>query len=198
MAGHPVALMARQQSRLTELAEEINKLKAGPAYCFRADATSKQEIDDAFTKIRDQFAESKTRIWGAVYNPGAFLRAPLLDVSEEQLRKMVDIQFFGAFFFCQAYLRQIEEKKGGAEGNGDEARGFLAFTGASASVKGSANFAAFSAAKFAVRSLAQSTAREYHPSNVHVCHVIVDGIIDTEVTQSLMGDKVSRSGAKHV
>jgi short-subunit dehydrogenase len=54
------------------------------------------------------------------------------------------------------------------------------FTGATAALRGSAKFAAFSGAKHALRALAQSMARELGPQNIHVAHVVVDGAIDTE------------------
>lgn len=59
----------------------------------------------------------------------------------------------------------------------------LIFTGATAAMKGSAQFAAFSTGKFAKRSLSQSLAREFGPKGVHVAHVNVDGIIDIERTK---------------
>jgi NAD(P)-dependent dehydrogenase (short-subunit alcohol dehydrogenase family) len=52
-------------------------------------------------------------------------------------------------------------------------------TGATASLRGSAGFAAFAVAKHGLRALAQSMARELGPKNIHVAHVIVDGAIDT-------------------
>jgi short-subunit dehydrogenase len=58
-------------------------------------------------------------------------------------------------------------------------RGTILFTGATAAMRGASNFAAFSGAKFALRSLAQSMARELGPRNIHVAHVVVDGSIDT-------------------
>lgn len=60
----------------------------------------------------------------------------------------------------------------------------MIFTGATASLKGSANFAAFASAKFALRALAQSLAREFGPQGVHVSHTIIDGIIDIPRTKS--------------
>lgn len=59
-------------------------------------------------------------------------------------------------------------------------RGTILFTGATAGIRGSANFAAFASAKHALRALAQSMARELGPKNIHVAHVVVDGAIDTE------------------
>ncbi|PWN23448.1 NAD(P)-binding protein [Microstroma glucosiphilum] len=191
LAGHPVALLARQRSRLESLAEEINSLKAGPAHVFDADASKKQSVDAAFTEITRYYqgTSEKAKVWGAVYNPGGFLMSPLLEVTEEKLRQIVDVQFFGGFFFAQAYLNALTKGEEGSAASSDdnEARGFLAFTGASASLKGSAKFAAFSAAKGALRNLAQSTAREWQPQGVHVFHSIVDGFIDTEATRGMLG-----------
>ena len=58
----------------------------------------------------------------------------------------------------------------------------LIFTGATASVKGSANFALFAAGKWAVRAMAQSLAREFGPKGVHVAHAVIDGVIDVPRT----------------
>jgi NAD(P)-dependent dehydrogenase (short-subunit alcohol dehydrogenase family) len=58
-------------------------------------------------------------------------------------------------------------------------RGTIIFTGATASLRGSAHFAAFASAKHALRALAQSMARELGPRGIHVAHSIIDGAIDT-------------------
>ena len=58
-------------------------------------------------------------------------------------------------------------------------QGTIIFTGATASLRGRANFSAFASAKFALRALAQSMARELGPQGIHVAHPIIDGAIDT-------------------
>lgn len=63
----------------------------------------------------------------------------------------------------------------------------MLLTGATASLKGSANFAAFAAAKFGLRALGQSLAREWGPKGVHVAHFIIDGIIVTDRTDAMLG-----------
>jgi NAD(P)-dependent dehydrogenase (short-subunit alcohol dehydrogenase family) len=63
-------------------------------------------------------------------------------------------------------------------------RGTILFTGATASVRGGAGFAAFAGGKHALRALAQSAARELGPKGIHVGHVIIDGAIDTEFIRS--------------
>jgi NAD(P)-dependent dehydrogenase (short-subunit alcohol dehydrogenase family) len=59
----------------------------------------------------------------------------------------------------------------------------LLFTGATASVRGSALFSPFATGKFATRALSQSLAREYGPQGVHVGHIVVDGVIDIPRTK---------------
>ena len=68
-------------------------------------------------------------------------------------------------------------------------RGTIIFTGATASMRGSAGFAGFSGGKFALRSLAQAMARELGPKGIHVVHPIIDGAIDTEFIRSNFPDR---------
>ncbi|MBL8533143.1 MAG: SDR family NAD(P)-dependent oxidoreductase, partial [Betaproteobacteria bacterium] len=63
-------------------------------------------------------------------------------------------------------------------------RGTIVFTGATASLRGGAGFAAFASAKHGLRALAQSMARELGPAGIHVAHVVIDGAIDTEFIRS--------------
>ena len=63
--------------------------------------------------------------------------------------------------------------------------GTFIVSGATASLRGGAKFSAFASAKFALRGLTQSLAREFQPAGVHVCHAILDGIIDTARSRNL-------------
>jgi NAD(P)-dependent dehydrogenase (short-subunit alcohol dehydrogenase family) len=69
----------------------------------------------------------------------------------------------------------------------------LIFTGATASLRGSAECSSFASGKFALRALAQSLAREFGPKRVHVAHLIVDGGIDgPRMRQAKGGDTGDR------
>ena len=70
--------------------------------------------------------------------------------------------------------------------------GSIIFTGATAGIRGAANFAAFAGAKHALRALAQSMARELGPKNIHVAHVVVDGAIDTDFIKDTFPDMYAR------
>jgi hypothetical protein len=58
-------------------------------------------------------------------------------------------------------------------------QGNIFFTGATASLRGGSGFAAFAAAKFGLRAVAQAMARELGPKNIHVAHLIIDAGVDT-------------------
>lgn len=183
-AGHPVALLSRQQSRLEGLATEINSLKIGRAEAFSADATDSKSLSTAFNNIHQKF--SGASIWGGVFNSGGFLRGTVLDTTQEQFIEVLHTQALGGFLFSQQILKAIQARKDSSTSS-SEPDGFLAITGATASIKGSANFAAFGASKAALRSLSQSLAREWGPKGAHVFHTIVDGIIDTDRTRGFLG-----------
>lgn len=84
----------------------------------------------------------------------------------------------GAFYFAQRALPLLLKAK-----QASPYPPTLIFTGATASIKGSAQFAAFASGKFALRALAQSLAREFGPQGIHVSHAIIDGIIDVPRTK---------------
>jgi NAD(P)-dependent dehydrogenase (short-subunit alcohol dehydrogenase family) len=57
--------------------------------------------------------------------------------------------------------------------------GSIFFTGATASLRGGVGYAAFASAKFGLRAVAQSMARELGPKNIHVAHLVIDAGVDT-------------------
>ncbi len=66
-------------------------------------------------------------------------------------------------------------------------QGTVIFSGATAGLRGGANFSAFASAKFALRGLAQALAREFGPNGVHVAHVVIDGLIEGPKTDLRFG-----------
>lgn len=100
-----------------------------------------------------------------VYNASGRVRGPLVDLDAAQVAQAIAVSAYGGFLVGQAAARRMLIKGAGT----------ILFTGASASVKGFAQSAAFAMGKFALRGLAQSMARELAPKNIHVAHVVIDG-----------------------
>jgi NAD(P)-dependent dehydrogenase (short-subunit alcohol dehydrogenase family) len=95
---------------------------------------------------------------------GPFNRG-LLETAPEDFERAWRVSAYGALLCCQQVVPDMLRREAGA----------ILFTGATSSVRGAA--LAFSSAKFAVRGLAQSLARELWPKGIHVAHVVIDGII---------------------
>lgn len=149
--------------------------------------TQKASIDAAFKEIESGFGSS-ARVWGGVFNPAAISRAPFLEATVEQLEEQWSVATKGGFLFAQAFLRSLTSHADWEKVYGEnDPAGFLAMTGATASIKGGPNFSCFTAAKSGLRALTQSIAREYQPKGVHVFHTIVDGIIDSELARKWFG-----------
>jgi len=127
------------------------------------DLTSEASVSEAFSQI---LAEEGT-LHHAVYNASTIVIDDFADTKAADFEALWRVSCYGAFLFAQAALAPME--KAGA--------GSLLFTGATASIKGSARFSAFASAKFALRGLAQSLAREYGAKGIHVVHTLLDGII---------------------
>ena len=105
----------------------------------------------------------------------------------------------GAFLFSQATLPLLLK---GVDASSKYPPSLI-FTGATASVRGSAMMSSFASGKFALRALSQSLAREFGPKGVHVSHAIIDGVIDIPRTKEWLKDvgpdaKISADGVSHL
>jgi NAD(P)-dependent dehydrogenase (short-subunit alcohol dehydrogenase family) len=153
--GVTVGLAARRPEKLEALRAEID------AITFGCDVTESGEVERLF-------AEADERL-GALdvvhYNPSYRTQGPFVDLDPEEVRKTLMVGAYGGFLVAQAAARRMLRQGQGA----------ILFTGASASVKGYARSAPFAMAKFALRGLAQSLARELAPRNIHIAHFVIDG-----------------------
>ena len=161
---YAVGLMARREEGLQEVREEIES-NGGMALTVSTDATDSSSVAQAFGQVRSELGDPEI----FVYNAGAFQMGGILELSPERFDECLRINCSGGFYGAQQVLPAMVEK----------GYGTILFTGATASLRGSANFSALSTGKFGLRALAQSMARELGPQGVHVAHVVIDGQIDT-------------------
>jgi NAD(P)-dependent dehydrogenase (short-subunit alcohol dehydrogenase family) len=172
--GFTVGLMARRKESLSGVREEIEGA-GGTALAVEADATNAASVAAAFDWVRNKLGDPGV----FVYNAGAFQMGGIMELTPEQFDDCFKANCSGAFYGVQQVLPAMVE----------EGRGTIILTGATASLRGSANFAALAAGKFGLRALAQSAAREFGPRGVHVAHVIIDGQIDTPGVREMSPDR---------
>ena len=162
--GFALGLMARSEESLSAAREEVEGA-GGKALAVTADATEPTSVAQAFDEVREALGDPEV----FVYNAGAFRMGGILQLTTELFDDCFRANCSGAFYGAQQVLPAMQE-------NG---RGTIIFTGATAALRGSANFAALATGKFGLRALAQCMAREFGPQGVHVAHVVIDGQIDT-------------------
>jgi len=162
--GFPVVIAGRNAEKLEETAAEMKA--AGATVTVAVGDASKAADVKGFVAAAERVAPLAI----AVHNAGGNRPAPFLKTEESLFETFWREHALGGFQLGQAALPVLV-------GHG---RGSLFFTGASGSLRGKQNFAAFAAAKAALRATAQSIAREFGPQNIHVAHVVIDGMIEGE------------------
>jgi len=141
----------------------------------RADLREEAQVIELFDRV-----EQRGPVEVAIFNAGANFRASILETPAGTFEKVWRLACYAGFLFGREAARRMMPR----------GRGTILFTGATASVRGSSQFAAFAAAKGGLRQVAQSMARELGAKNIHVAHVVVDGMIDNRRTRERMADRV--------
>ena len=162
--GYTACVTRRDAARLDELRQAI-EAAGGICHAFGSDARKEDEV----VALVDTIERDIGPIEVLVFNIGANVPCSVLEETARKYFKIWEMACFGGFLNGREVARRMV-------GRG---RGTIIFTGATASVRGAAGFAAFAGAKHALRALAQSMARELGPQGIHVAHCIIDGAIDT-------------------
>ena len=163
--GFIACVTRRSADKLQPLVDSI-RAEGGQAFGYASDARKEEDVAALFAQVEADHGPVEV----LVFNIGANVPCSILDETPRKYFKIWEMACFSGFLNAQAAARRMVER----------GRGTILFTGATAGLRGSANFAAFAGAKHALRALAQSMARELGPRNIHVAHVVVDGAIDTD------------------
>ena len=167
--GYTVCVTRRDEAKLQPLVDGI-RAQGGAAHGFGSDARKEEEVAALVDRIEREIGEIEV----LVFNVGANVPCSILEETARKYFKIWEMACLGGFLNAREVAKRMVQRE----------RGTMLFTGATASLRGSANFAAFAGAKHALRALAQSLARELGPKNIHVAHIVVDGAIDTEFIRS--------------
>ncbi|MFT5576564.1 MAG: NAD(P)-dependent dehydrogenase (short-subunit alcohol dehydrogenase family), partial [Bermanella sp.] len=150
----------------------------GKALAFGCDARSEEATSQLFEALEREFGDIDV----VVFNIGANVHFSITETTERVYRKVWEMGALAGFLAGREAAKVMLARK----------RGTIIFTGATASVRGGSGFSAFASAKFALRALAQSMARELGPQGIHVAHTIIDGAIDTDFIRSTFPETYAR------
>ncbi|XUM23552.1 SDR family NAD(P)-dependent oxidoreductase [Bradyrhizobium oligotrophicum S58] len=161
--GFTVFAGRRNGDKLAPLVAEVEA--AGGRIVARSLDARKEDETTAFLNDADKHAPLEV----VIFNVGANVNFPILETTDRVFRKVWEMACWAGFVTGREAARLMLPRGGGK----------IFFTGATASLRGGAGFAAFASAKFGLRAVAQSMARELMPQNIHVAHLIIDSGVDT-------------------
>lgn len=166
--SYAVALVARNADYIQSLAKDL-QTAGGRALAVAADIGNRAQAEAAFTAIREQLGAPAVLL----YNAGSGTWGTVTELTPEQYEDTWRVNAYGAFLSAKAVVPDQITR----------GHGVLLFTGATAGVKAGPKSVAFGPAKFALRGLAQSLARDLGPKGIHVAWINVDGVIDIPRTR---------------
>jgi len=155
--GFQMALASRDTVKLQPLCKETG------AIAIDCDVADANQVAHLFEQVDKRLPPLDV----VVYNPSARSRGPFVDVMPADVQRALMVTAMGGFLVGQQAARRMLPRRFGA----------ILYTGASASMKGYPQSAPFAMAKFALRGLVQSMARELAPQGIHVAHFVIDGAI---------------------
>src|SRR5256884_4226857 len=162
--GFTVFAGRRNGAKLEPLVKEIES--AGGSILARSLDARKEDEITAFLNDADKHAPLEV----CIFNIGANVSFPILEPTERVFRKVWEMACYSGFLAGREAARLMLPR----------GKGSIFFTGATASLRGGIGYAAFASAKFGLRAVAESTARELGPKGIHVAHLIIDAGVDTE------------------
>jgi NAD(P)-dependent dehydrogenase (short-subunit alcohol dehydrogenase family) len=162
--GFTLFVGRRNGEKLAPLVKEI-EAAGGSVFARSLDARNENEIVSFLSD-----ADSHAPLDVCVFNIGANVNFGLLDTTERVFRKVWEMACYAGCLAGREAARRMLPR----------GRGSIFFTGATASLRGGAGYAAFASAKFGLRAVAQAAARELWPRNIHVAHLIIDSGVNTE------------------
>lgn len=177
--GYTVCAARRTEAALKPLIDQITQ-EGGRALAFGLDARREDQVVGFIDRIEAEVGPIEV----LVFNVGGNVRFPILETTSQKYFKVWEMCAMAGFLAGREAARVMLPR----------GRGTLLFTGATASLRGAAGFAAFAGGKAALRALAQSMAREFGPQGLHVAHVVIDGLIDTAFARDHFAQRMAELG----
>lgn len=165
--GHYVVATARRKEKLQDLARTAPE----QILPISMDVTQRDEVKDAIEEAIKKF----DRIDVLINNAGYGIVGALEETPEDELRKQMETNFFGAITLTQQVLPYLRKQGKGAIVNMSSMGGNMSFGG----------FSAYSASKFALEGATEALAQEVAPFGIKTM-IVEPGAFRTEFAGSAL------------
>lgn len=169
-ADYRIALLARTETRLKDLAAELPR-----AHAYPCDVADEAQIAETLARVTHELGPASVLIHNAV--GGAF--GDFLEIEPDVLQKNFAINTMALLHLARGVAPAMIEA----------GEGTILVTGNTSAYRGKAKFAGFAPSKAAQRVLAESLARSLGPRGVHVAYLAVDAVIDVPWARERFPDK---------
>lgn len=171
--GYACGLIARTKSQLDETADLIRKA-GGNALVTPTDVSKREQVLAAVAAVERELGP----IAVLINNAGAYLKKPLLEITEEDFDFQLKVNTYGPFFCTQAVVGKMAER----------GHGTIIFVLGSETRGGPGQYSAYTASKVAQRAIAESVAYEFMHRGIHAAALDVDGAVDSARVREAMPD----------
>jgi NAD(P)-dependent dehydrogenase (short-subunit alcohol dehydrogenase family) len=167
--GYTVCICRRDAAKSQDLVDELTT-DGRRIHAFSVDARQEAEVQALFARVEKEIGPIEV----CLFNAGSNVNKPLTETTEKLFFKAWELACYAGFLVGREAARVMVPR----------GRGTILLTGATASLRGGQGFAAFAAAKFGLRGVAQAMARELGPKNIHVVHLIIDAAVDSDAIRA--------------
>ena len=165
--GAKIAIVSRDQRKAVAAANSI-RASGGEALAVQADVGQVSDLEPAVARVLDAYGT----VHILINNAGSYFMSPLGDTIEEKFDAMINTNFKGVFFLCQAVLPVFERQGHGKIVNVGSIFGHDGFPGSSV----------YCGTKGAIVLLTKSLALELRERNIQV-NAIAPGWIETPMNE---------------
>jgi len=163
--GYDVAVLSR---KIESCKDAIQKIKtfSRKAQHFPLDVSDEKKVKSTFAEVAEAMGDVNVLVYNA---SGPKAAGGIMGMEIDLVKQRFNVDCLGALLCARAVIPGMLK----------QTRGTLLFTSATAAFRGSATQPAFSMAKFALRALSQSIAKEYAKHGIHACHIRLDCGLNT-------------------
>ncbi|WP_017547718.1 3-ketoacyl-ACP reductase [Salinicoccus carnicancri] len=160
--GVNVAIIGRNRETLDNAVEELGKYSV-QVIGANGDVSSREEVGSMIASINETFPTIDILI----NNAGIMGHTPFLESSEDEFRKMMDVNVFGPYYTMQSVLPQMTAQKKGDVINISSMSG----------LKGTPGSSLYSATKFAVIGMTEGIMQEMRKHNIRVSYLTPSAVL---------------------
>jgi NAD(P)-dependent dehydrogenase (short-subunit alcohol dehydrogenase family) len=170
-AGAETVLVGRNVEKAQSRLERIGAA-GGKAWFHATEASSKPELEDLLAAVLAKSGRVDIVVNGAGINSAT----PFLDITEEEVDRILRVNYKSVFLGCQVFGRYLVERGAG---------GSIINLGSMSGIVPLSRVFTYSASKAAVHNLSKNLAREWAPKNVRV-NVLVPGFFPAEQNRKVL------------